>query len=310
MNILVNGIITQGFIYGIMAMGVILTYLVLDFPDLTVDGSFPLGGAVAASLIVSGVNPWIGCIAAFFAGVLAGMLTGFLHVKLHIKNLLSSIITMTALYSINLHIVGKANLFIEANTTIFYFENSVFSSLPRETAALLVAFFIALVIKLALDWFMKTKKGFLVRTVGDNPQLVTSLGQDIGTVKIIGLAIANGCAALAGAVICQYQQFYDISIGTGTIVMGLAAVILGKTIFGRLRFLQLTTIAILGTIVYRATIAIALNIGFESMDLKLITAVVFVAALIISSTELKENITRVFKGKSNAGTEGYKEDIQ
>jgi len=301
MNVLINGIITQGFIYGIMSMGVIVTYLVLDFPDLTVDGSFPLGGAVAASLLISGVNPWICCAAAFLAGVLAGTITGLLHVKLHIKNLLSSIITMTALYSINLHIVGKANLFIGNTATIFSFENSAFSSIPPEAATLLVALVIAMIIKVSLDWFMKTQKGFLVRTVGDNPQLVTSLGQDIGTVKIIGLAIANGCASLSGAVICQYQQFYDISIGTGTIVMGLAAVILGKTIFGRLRFLQLSSVAILGTIVYRATIAVALNVGFESMDLKLITAVVFVLALVLSSTELKENILRVFKGKNNAG---------
>lgn len=300
MNALINGIITQGFIYGIMSMGVIVTYLVLDFPDLTVDGSFPLGGAVAASLLLAGVNPWICCLVAFIAGALAGMVTGLLHVKLHIKNLLSSIITMTALYSINLHIAGKANLFIGSTTNIFSFENGVFASLPVEVATLIITIIIALVIKIALDWFMKTKKGFLVRTVGDNPQLVTSLGQDIGTVKIIGLAIANGCAALSGAVICQYQNFYDISIGTGTIVMGLAAVILGKTIFGRLKFLQLSTVAILGTIIYRATIAIAYNVGFESTDLKLITAVVLVIALVISNKELKESFTRLFKGKDNA----------
>lgn len=300
MNALINGIITQGFIYGIMSMGVIVTYLVLDFPDLTVDGSFPLGGAVAASLLLAGVNPWICCIVAFIAGALAGMVTGLLHVKLHIKNLLSSIITMTALYSINLHIAGKANLFIGTTTNIFSFENSILASVPSEIATLIVTIIIALVIKIALDWFMKTKKGFLVRTVGDNPQLVTTLGQDIGTIKIIGLAIANGCAALSGAVICQYQSFYDISIGTGTIVMGLAAVILGKTIFGRLKFLQLSTVAILGTIIYRATIAIAYNVGFESTDLKLITAVILVIALVISNKELKESFTRLFKGKDNA----------
>lgn len=301
MNVLISGIITQGFIYGIMAMGVIVTYLVLDFPDLTVDGSFPLGGAVAASLLLSGVNPWVCCILAFIAGALAGTVTGLLHVKLHIKNLLSSIITMTALYSINLHIAGKANLFIGSTKTIFSFENGIFSSMETGIATLLTALLLAVFIKILLDLFMKTKKGFLVRTVGDNPQLVTALGQDIGKVKIIGLAIANGFAALSGAVICQYQQFFDISMGTGTIVMGLAAVILGKTIFGRLRFLQLSTVAILGTIIYRATIAIALNVGFESMDLKLITAVVFVIALVLSSNELKENILRIFKGKSDAG---------
>ncbi len=300
MDVLISGIITQGFIYGIMSMGVIVTYLVLDFPDMTVDGSFPLGAAVAASLLLSGVNPWLCCIAAFFAGTLAGTVTGILHVKLHIKNLLSGIITMTALYSINLHLTGKPNLFLGNAVTIFTFENGLFAGIPSSIATLIVAFLIAMVIKFALDWFMKTKKGFLVRTVGDNPQLVASLGQNIGAVKIIALAIANGFAALAGAVICQYQQFFDISMGLGTIVMGLVAVIIGKTVFGRIRLIQLSTIAILGTIIYRATIAIALNIGFESIDLKLITAVVFVIALVLSSSEIKESIVRLFKVKNNA----------
>lgn len=283
------GILEQGLIYGIMAMGLLITYRILDFPDLTVDSSFPLGAAVSAVLTLQGVAPWLTLLAGMLAGALAGLVTGIIHVKCHVRDLLSGIITMTGLYSINLQIAGKANLPIFSVETLF--KNSFIKSLPKEISSyttLIIILLIAVVAKLLLDAFLRTKCGYLLRAAGDNPSVVTTLSCDQGMVKILGLMIANALVALAGAVMCQEQRFFDISMGTGTMVAGLASVIIGTNLFRHASFLRTTTMVLLGSILYKACVSIAISCGLEAQDMKLITAVLFLAILVLSNMRKKK----------------------
>ncbi|BCJ96037.1 ABC transporter permease [Anaerocolumna cellulosilytica] len=281
---LILGVFEEGFIYAVMALGVYITYKILDFPDLSVDGTFPLGGAVAAILIVAGVNPLVTLFLAFLAGAFVGMLTGIIHVKFKVRDLLSGIIIMTALYSINLRIAGKSNVAIFSKESIF--ENSFLDKVVPEPVKFLVPIIILLLIiiimKLLLDFYLKTKSGYLLRAVGDNEVLVTSLAKDKGAVKIIGLAIANGFAALAGCIYTQKHGFFEISIGTGAIVIGLASVIIGTSLFKKRGKVKATTAVIAGSVLYKACVSIAISFGMAASDLKLITSVLFLAILIIS----------------------------
>ncbi len=294
---LIIGILEQGFIYGIMAMGVYITYTILDFPDLSVDGTFPLGIAVCFIMLNNGLNPWLALIAAFIAGSIAGVFTGILNVKLRIRNLLCGILTMTALYSVNYGIVGKASAFLDMNSktifsqTAFLFGKGYFA-IYSKLAVILV---IALAAKFALDWYMRTKSGFLLRSVGDNEGLVITLAKNPGTIKIIGLAIANGLVALSGAVYCQYGKAFNVGSGTGTVVMGLAAVIIGTTVFKKLKFLRITTGVLLGMIVYKACISIALTLGLPSQNTNLMITVLFILTLILNEFLLKKKKSGVKK---------------
>lgn len=277
------GIIEQGLIYGIMAMGIYISYKILNFPDLSVDGTFPLGAAVSTALMVGGVNPWICLLAAFLCGCAAGAVTGFFNVKLKIKDLLAGILTMTALYSINYRIVGAPNKFLMQETTIF----SIFQNIPgwlEPYKYLVWIFVITAAAKLLLDWYMRTKSGFLLRSVGDNEGLVVTLAQSPGSVKVIGLSIANGLVALAGALNCQRNMQFDITSGTGIMVMGLAAVIIGTTVFKKISFLKVTTGVLLGMIVYKACITAAISSGLMSSDTNLIVTLLFVATLVLNRT--------------------------
>ena len=276
-----KGILEQGFIYGIMGLGVYISYHVLDFPDLSVDGTFPLGAAITAMLILGGVNPWLACLLAFFVGVLAGLVTGLLHVKLKIRDLLSGILTMTALWSVNLSIAKTSLLSTYGAKTIF--DSGIIMFLPQSLApwrTLILVLIFALLVKFLLDWYLTTKSGMLLLAVGDNPQLVTSLAKNPGYVKILGLAIGNGFAALSGAILCQQQKFFDVNMGTGMIVMGLASVIIGMTVFKKLTIIKYTTMVVLGAILYKAALSLALNLGFNPNYLKLIMAVLFTIALV------------------------------
>ncbi|MGL6219710.1 MAG: ABC transporter permease, partial [Lacrimispora sphenoides] len=218
---IILGVLEEGLVYAIMALGVYITYKILDFPDLSVDGTFPLGGAITVTMILAGINPVATLFIAFAVGALAGCITGFIHVKLKVRDLLSGIIVMTALYSVNLRVAGKSNVPFFNNDSIF--ENSFVSRLfPGKLADISVVIILAVIVvivKLLLDHYLKTRSGYLLRAVGDNETLVTSLAKDKGMVKIIGLAIANGLAALAGSVYCQQKGFFEISMGTGTIVI-------------------------------------------------------------------------------------------
>ena len=291
---MILSILEQGLIYGILALGLLITYRILDFPDLTVDSSFPLGAAVSAVLTLQGMPPWLTLLCALLAGSLAGLVTGLIHVKCHVRDLLSGIITMTGLYSINLNIAGKANLPLFAGETLF--RNSFTKSLPAwiaPYATVLTILLIALIAKLLLDWFLKTKAGYLLRAAGDNAAVVTTLARDQGTVKIMGLMIANALVALAGAVMCQQQRFFDISMGTGTMVIGLASVIIGTNLFRRATFIKSTSMAILGSILYKACVSIAISLGLEATNMKLITAVLFLLILIFAQTQFKRKKVRI-----------------
>jgi len=238
------GVFEQGIIYSVMALGIYITYKILDFPDLTVDGSFPLGSAVTVWLILKGVNPYLTLIVSFFVGVTAGIVTGIIHVKFKVRDLLSGIIVMTGLYTVNLRIAGSANVPIFTKDTIFdnAFINRVIPQSLYPYKTLFVVFLVALVSKVLLDAYLKTKSGFLLRAVGDNETIVTSLAKDSGRVKILGLAIANGLVALSGCVLCQQQRYFDVSTGTGTMVLGLASVIIGINLFKKVNFVKPTSV--------------------------------------------------------------------
>lgn len=286
----VIGVLEQGFIYGIVALGIYITYQILDFPDLTVDGSFPLGAAVSAVLIVEGFNPYAALLVSFAAGVLAGILTGIIHVKLKVRDLLSGIIMMTGLYSINLRIAGKANVTMFKQETIF--ENAVYDRLIpeglKDFQTVFMAFAIALLIKLLLDAYLKTKSGYLLRAAGDNATLVTSLAKDQGMVKIVGLAIANGLVALGGGIMAQQQRYFDVSMGTGTMVLGLASVIIGTKLLKNLSFVKSTTAVLFGAVAYKACVACAISLGLEAKDMKLVMAVLFLAILVLTVDKRKK----------------------
>lgn len=287
---IILGVLNEGLIYALMALGVYITYTILDFPDLSVDSTFPMGAAVTATLILAGLPPFLTLFIAFAAGALAGMVTGLIHVKLKVRDLLSGIIVMTALYSLNLRITGdKANLPIFSKDTIF--DNEFVYGLPSplgEFSTVIILLLIVVVVKVLLDMYMKTRSGYLLRAVGDNETLVTSLAKDKGSVKIIGLALANGLAALSGAVYCQQKGFFEISVGTGTIVMGLASVIIGTKVFARFGKLKATTAVIMGTIVYKGCVSLAMALGLKTLYLKLITSIFFLVILVVSENGKKK----------------------
>jgi len=287
---LVLSVLEQGMIYAVMALGIYITYKILDFPDLTVDGSFPLGAALTCALITAGCNPFLTILVSFVAGAIVGILTGLIHVKLKVRDLLSGIIMMTALYTVNLQIAGRANLPIYNFDTIF--DNCVINAIFPESMGryrtVIIILIITVITKLLLDWYMNTKSGFLLRAVGDNDTIVTSLGVDKGMVKIIGLSIANGLVAMGGCIYAQQQRFFDISMGTGTMVIGLASVIIGTSLLKNLTFLKVTTTVVIGSIIYKACVALALSLGFPSNYLKMITAVLFLVILVFSMDRKKK----------------------
>lgn len=300
---LIMGIFEEGLIYAIMALGVYITYKILDFPDLSVDSTFPMGAALTASAILAGVHPAAALFLSFGAGALAGCVTGFIHVKLKVRDLLSGIIVMTGLYSLNLRIAGgRANVPIFTQETIF--ENEFLAEhIPHSLspyAMVLILLVITIMCKVLLDLYLSTKSGYLLRAVGDNEALVTSLAKDKGMVKIVGLAIANGFTAMAGSIYCQHKGFFEISVGTGTMVIGLASVIIGiqlltpesgSSMFSHLHKKELrpTTAVIIGSIVYKACISAAISMGMEANDLKLITSILFLIILIVS-TERRRSV--------------------
>lgn len=279
--------LTQGLLYALLSYGVYITYKILDFPDLTVDGSFPLGAAVTAVLLIKGVDPYIVLFISLGVGALAGLVTGLIHVRLGVRDLLAGIITMTALFSINLQIAGS-NLAVErAIDTIFTAAPTMtlFGGLSLMHRKFIVALILAVVVKLLMDLYLKTKSGLLLRAVGDNSTLVTTLAKDKGTMKILGLVIANALVALCGSVVCQEQRSFSSTMGTGQVVFGLATVIIGTTLFRRFGFVKGTTAALVGSIFYKICIQIAISLGLPANLLKLAMAVLFLAILLLGEKE-------------------------
>ena len=278
------GIVEQGLIYGILALGLYITYTILNFPDLTVDGSFPLGAAIAVASISAGFNPLLALVAAFLGGVLAGMITGLIHIKLGVRNLLSGIIVMTGLYTVNLWIAGQANVPIFNNETVFNnnLVNSIFSGSLSPFGKVLLIILFSFLMKFLMDLFLQTKAGYLLKASGDNEILVKTMAKNPGTSKIIGLALANGYVALAGGLLMQHQRFFEISMGTGSMVIGLASIIIGIKLLDRAKFLKPTTKVLFGSVVYNAIVAAAIAIGFSPQSMKLITAALFLVVLVLS----------------------------
>ena len=269
--------IEQSLIFAIMVLGVYISFRILNFPDMTVDGTFPLGAAISAKLLTLGVNPYLTLLVALVAGAAAGAVTGLIHVKLKVKDLLAGILVMTALYSINLRVMGKSNIPLFEEDNIF---NTEYSMMITIVVLILIS-------KFLLDYLLKTKFGFALKALGDNENLIVSLGLNEEKYKIYGLMIANAFVAFSGAVLAQYQGFADVGMGTGIIVIGLASIIIGDTLFGKRRRFAGTTIVIIGSILYRGVIAVTLSMGMDASDLKLITSVIVIIILWIQKQKDK-----------------------
>lgn len=269
--------IEQSLIFAIMVLGVYISFRILNFPDMTVDGTFPLGAAISAKLLTLGVNPYLTLLVALISGAAAGAITGLIHVKLKVKDLLAGILVMTALYSVNLRVMGKSNIPLFEEDNIF---NTEYSMMITIVVLILIS-------KFLLDYLLKTKFGFALKALGDNENLIVSLGLNEEKYKIYGLMIANAFVAFSGAVLAQYQGFADVGMGTGIIVIGLASIIIGDTLFGKRRRLAGTTIVIIGSILYRGVIAVTLSMGMDASDLKLITSVIVIVILCIQKQKDK-----------------------
>ena len=286
----IQGAASQGIIWGIMTLGVSITFKVLDFADLTVDGSFALGGAVSAILISNGMNPFITLFFSFLAGSLAGLATGILNTKLQIPGILAGILTMIALYSINIRVMGgRPNIpLLGMATSLTIIQNIL--SLSKVVSDLLVGFVFSVFIVLIMYWFFGTEMGCAIRATGNNEKMIRALGVDTNVMKTIGLMISNALVSLSGALVTQSQGYADVGMGTGTIVIGLASVIIGEVIFGnRFNFLYKLSSIVMGSIIYRIIIAIVLQLGLKATDLKLLTAIIVAIALSVPVLNKKAN---------------------
>jgi putative ABC transport system permease protein len=293
------GAIEIGLIFGLVALGVYLSFRVINFPDLTVDGSFPLGGAVAAALIVAGFDPFAATAAAIAAGAAAGALTAWLNVRLRIMQLLASILVMIALYSINLRVMGKPNVALINDPTVFAAFD--FGAMPEYVLKPLVLLVIVIAAKILIDLFFASETGLAMRATGGNPRMARAQGISTDRQTIVGLALSNALVALAGALFVQSQGGADISMGIGTIVIGLAAVIIGETILPARSLIITTAACIVGALLYRFFIALALNsdfIGLQAQDLNLVTAVLVAFALLVPA--YKRKLAKLLPGKAKA----------
>ncbi len=283
-------ILEEGAKYAILAMGVYLTYSILDFPDLSVDGTMPLGAIVSAVLIEQGFHPILSIIAAVIAGGIAGCITGLLHVKLKIRPLLCGILVFTALLSINL-IIAKAGTGGQSIVSVFgeetIFTGRIASLIPESVGGvtirkLIILFIIMIIVKILIDLYLKTKNGMLLQATGANEQFVIMLAKDPGKMKILGLSIGNALAALSGAIIAQANETANTTMGTGMVVFGLSSVIIGLTLFRKVNFMRATTMVILGTMIYKACLQIAVSLGLPSDYNKLLMVILFIIALVLS----------------------------
>ncbi len=272
------GALILGLVYGLMVLGVYLTFRVLDFPDLTIDGSITLGAAVAASLIIMGLNPVLATIIAPIAGALAGVITGILHTKFNITPLLAGILTMIGLYSINLRIMGRPNVPLLGESVLSdYFVSLGFTTRNSE---FVLGLFTIILFVIVLNYFLNTEIGQALRATGSNETMMRSLGVNTDNIKIMGLAISNALIALSGALVAQVQGFADISMGIGMIIVGLASVIVGEVVIGSSSVKRTLIAVVVGSIIYRFVIALVLRLGFQPTDIKLFTALIVTIALI------------------------------
>ena len=312
---MIEGIVIEGLIYGIMVWGVFITFRVLNFADMTVDGSFPLGAAIMAVMVLKGAPPLAAVAAAFTGGAAAGLVTALIHTRLKIPDLLSSILTMTMLYSVNLRIMSnRANLSLLRVPTLFT-QLSDWASpfMPPKAAIMLFCIVLVLVIKLILDLFFHTDFGLSLGALGSNPQLIVSQGMNPDMIKMSGICLANGLTAAAGSFTAMYQGFADVNLGSGMIVSGLASLMIGEFMIRSNKIASLTLRVILGSILYRALMYLARNYGYHlqmtANDLKLITGILIILSIIISKTGLRSKPFFIFfKKKEKEGKKGKKEE--
>jgi putative ABC transport system permease protein len=274
---ILHGAVSLGLLWALMTIGVFITYRVLDYADLTVDGSIVVGAAIAARMIMDGANPFLATGAAMLGGMAAGAVTGLLHTKLKIPGLLSGILTMIALYSVNIRIMGKANISLLKIDNVFTPFQAL--GLSQKNAVLVLGLVCVVAAIAALYWFFGTELGSAIRATGNNPGMIRAQGVNTDSMIIIGLVISNGFVALSGALIAQYQQYADIQMGTGAIVIGLASVIIGEVLYGTRNFFNTLVSLALGAVTYRIIIALVLELGMETTDLKLFTAITVALAL-------------------------------
>lgn len=310
MNFVVNiliGIVEEGLMYALLAMGMYITYSILDFPDLSVDGTFPLGAVLTGVLILHGVNPWLCLLISFAAGMLAGTLTGLMNVKLKIIPLLCGIIMYTAMLSVNLVIIRTGTN--GGAIASFFTKSTIFNSaaiIPERIGGFyirtaVIALILVVVCKVLVDLYLKTKNGLLLRATGDNERYAIMLGKDPGTMKIFGLALGNGFAALAGSVIAQNKGSADQQMGIGMVVLGLASVIIGLSIFRRVKLMKGTTMVILGSLIYKASYQIVLELGLPTEWNNFVKAVIFLIALVIGGDQLHKLIKGLVKRPKKEG---------
>ena len=289
------GAIETGLLYGFLSLGVYLSFRVLKFPDLTVDGSFPLGAAVAGTLIVAGMNPFLATGLAITAGALAGLCTAFLSVRFGILNLLASILTMIALYSINLRVMGKPNLSLLNQPTVLAPAEQMLAGLPSLIAMPLILLVAIGLAKVLVDAFLNSQVGLAMRATGMNPVMAQAQGIQTDRLILLGMALSNGLAALSGALFAQLYGFADVTLGVGTVVVGLATVILGEALLPSGSVVLATLAVVLGSVLYRIAIALALNadfLGFRAQDLNLVTAILVVLALTLPNSRLARRFSR------------------
>lgn len=297
-----EGAVSQGILWGLMTLGVYFTFRILNVADMTVDGSFATGGAITAVLICKGMNPVFTLAFVFFAGAVCGLITGFMNTKLKINILLASILTQIALYSINIRIMGKANTPLLGNPTMMSKLKALLGGKPTiTTCSLIIGVFAIAVVIAVCYWFFGTEYGSAIRATGSNENMVRAMGVNTDTTKIVGLMISNGLVALSGALVAQSQGYADVGMGTGTIVIGLASIIIGEIIFGaRFGFWYALISAVLGSIVYRIIIAVVLQLGLKSTDLKLLTALIVAISLSVPVIKSKiDKRRRAYKGPNN-----------
>lgn len=287
MLLAIQGAISQGVLWGVMALGVYVTFRILDLPDMTVDGSFALGGSVSAVLIVRGVHPIVTLLIAILAGMIAGTVTGFLHTKLHIPGILAGILTMIALYSINIRIMGQPNTSLLGERTIFTKLIEI-TNIPQAWMTMILGIIVAVIIVCVMYWFFGTEIGCALRATGNNESMVRALGANTDSMKIIGLMLCNGLVGLSGALVAQSQGFADVTMGTGTIVIGLASIVIGEVVLGtRFNFAFKLAGIVVGSVLYRVIIAVVLQLGLKSSDMKLLTAIIVAGALSIPVVKKK-----------------------
>lgn len=295
-SILISAV-SQGLLWAILAIGIHITYRILDISDLTSESSFTLGAAVTASAIVSGVSPLVAILMATISGSLAGMVTGLLHTKLKIPSLLSGILSMTGLYSINLRIMGKANIPLNMHDTVLTNIKDMLGLARDRDAAIILGLLVCIIVVLALVWFFNTEFGFAIVATGNNDKMIRANGINSDITKIAGLMLANALIALSGSLVCQYNGYADVQQGIGAIVIGLASVIIGEVIFRRRNFILSLCGIVMGSVIYRLIVALVINSDYVSAnDMKLFTAIIVAFALYLANFNFKKKGAKTHVG--------------